>query len=557
MDRWRVAWLMPWGNGSERAWYAGDYNSGRVFRMEWTYPYEGADIFPRGLSPGVLAHDSNRVFLHTIRLDVEAGPTVEATAAESLVLSGALPDCAVGDTVSYQYTLTGGFSPFAWEVTAGALPDGLELDPETGLVTGVTTTAEHDNVWTITVTDFRGNPVTLDDGCYVMDMVGDPPDANNGDPYSYALTGTEGTSPYTFAKISGSLPTGATLSSAGLISGTLTEEDTFTFSVTMTDAAGVTQTKTYNIGVGITYGTIFVGSDDSSTGMNVVDGDTGTASNVGASTPVLWPTVSNDGARVYYLDPVGDTLNYLQLSDNTHHVLATSVPNNGGHPLIDSTGTYLWILDFDNVLLRKIRLSDGVEVNTYTTSTNCTHMCWKDSDKLVIYMSGYSGSGIYVFNTASPAAPSVLDPYGHGAGQGIGVDSSTGHIIQSTDNGVGWCVDICTAAGVAVWTSGSLALVTRQLAVTPDGAKAYVVADNTTPGTADGKVYVIDTAAHALVATITVGRVPNDIAINAAGSRAYVPCHGTGNLYVIDTASDTVIDTITTPYASHVGILEG
>jgi YVTN family beta-propeller protein len=441
-------------------------------------------------------------------------------------------------------------------VSAGALPAGLTLDRDTGLVTGTTTTAEHDNLWTITVTDANGDPVTLDDGCYVLNMLGDPPGALNGDNYSYTLTGEEGEPAYTFALVSGALPTGATLASDGEIAGMLTETGTFTFSVTMTDSEGVPQTKSYNIGVSISYGTIFVGTVAAG-GMTIVDGDTDSTTNVSAATKITFPTVSNDGARVYYLDPLGQTLNYLQLSDNSLHVLTSSLPNNGGHPLIDSTGTYIWVLDFDNKLLRKVRLSDGVEVNTYTTTVECAFMCWKDSDKLVIYLSQYSGFGIGVFNTASPAAPTTLDPYGHAAGQGIGVDSSTGNIIRACDNGINWSVDICTAAGVGV-ASISLALITKGLCVSADGSTAFVIADNVTPGTADGKVYVIDTASHVVTATITVDKIPNDIAVNAAGSRVYVPCAGDDSLVVIDPASLTVIDTIAVgDQASGVGILEG
>lgn len=541
--RWRAAWLAPWGNGSDRAWYAGDFNSGRIFQLDWKYPFEGRDIYWRGFSPGLLHRDSNRVFLHAVRLEVEAGPTVEASAVQSLVLSGSLPDCAVGDTVSYQYTVTGGFSPYAWEVETGALPAGLTLDPDTGLVSGTTTTAEHDNLWTIKVTDANGDTVTLDDGAYVLDMLGDPPDALNGDDYSYALTGTEGEPDYTFVKISGSLPTGATLSSAGLIAGHLTEDGVFTFTVTMTDSEGVTQTKTYNIGVSVSYGTIFTGSASAASPnipLTIIDGDTNTVTaTVMNTTQILWVTVNADGSRVYYLDPVNQTVGYLQTSDNTFHVLATSIPNNGVGLLIDATETYLWVLDFDNQFLRKVRVSDGALIASIATATNLTRMCWKDEDREVIYLSSYYENYIRQYNTATATwganIASATDVNRH---YGLGVASDTGYVyaVGRTDYD---CYVVQLRPGLSAGTSVTIPTEGRWLAVLPDGSKTYAVNDAVA-----GKVYVIDNETPALVATITVGQGPSGVAVSAMG-RVYVPCQTSNELYVIDSASDTIVDTIT------------
>src|SRR5580700_5894196 len=88
-------------------------------------------------------------------------------------------------------------------------------------------------------------------------------------PYSQQLTATGGTGPYTFTRLSGSLPPGSpafTIGSAGLISGTpdgcaafvannfspcsnATEPMNSTFTVLATDSLGATGTQTYTIGV--------------------------------------------------------------------------------------------------------------------------------------------------------------------------------------------------------------------------------------------------------------------------------------------------------------------
>ena len=65
--------------------------------------------------------------------------------------------------------------------------------------------------------------------------------------YSATLTASGGTSPYTFAVTSGSLPTGLTLSSGGTLSGTPSAYGSFSFTVTATDSASVTGNQSYTL----------------------------------------------------------------------------------------------------------------------------------------------------------------------------------------------------------------------------------------------------------------------------------------------------------------------
>ncbi|ARU04396.1 hypothetical protein CCO03_06645 [Comamonas serinivorans] len=43
----------------------------------------------------------------------------------------------MGSTYAQPLTATGGIAPYTWSITAGALPDGLVLDPVTGAVSGM------------------------------------------------------------------------------------------------------------------------------------------------------------------------------------------------------------------------------------------------------------------------------------------------------------------------------------------------------------------------------------------------------------------------------------
>jgi len=68
----------------------------------------------------------------------------------------------------------------------------------------------------------------------------------NGVAYSVTLTGAGGTAPYTFAVVSGSLPTGLSLNgSTGVISGTPTAPGTFSFTIRATDSTAATGDQAY------------------------------------------------------------------------------------------------------------------------------------------------------------------------------------------------------------------------------------------------------------------------------------------------------------------------
>src|SRR5262249_22318808 len=136
-------------------------------------------------------------------------------------------------------------------VTSGTLPTGLTLASGGGL-TG-TPTAEGNFNFTVTATDSTGvctgalsyavrvcpaamavNPASL-------------PGGTIGTAYNQTLTGSGGTSPYTFAVTSGALPNGLSLSTAGVISGTPTTESNNSFTVTATDSFGCTASRAYSV----------------------------------------------------------------------------------------------------------------------------------------------------------------------------------------------------------------------------------------------------------------------------------------------------------------------
>ncbi|MHB8379052.1 MAG: beta strand repeat-containing protein [Acidimicrobiales bacterium] len=76
------------------------------------------------------------------------------------------------------------------------------------------------------------------------------PSATRTGGYTQTLTGTNGTTPYSWTVTTGTLPSGLSLSSSGVISGTVgATATTQTFTVTLTDADGVTATQPLTITV--------------------------------------------------------------------------------------------------------------------------------------------------------------------------------------------------------------------------------------------------------------------------------------------------------------------
>jgi large repetitive protein len=183
-------------------------------------------------------------------------------------------------------TVSGGTSPFTWSVSSGSLPGGISLSAD-GNLTG-TPTATGTFSFTVKVTDANGQTatqatsITINAG--VSTTFSPPPAAVVGAPYSFTLTATGGTTPYTWSVNSGTLPPGITLSSAGVLAGTPTSTGTYSFSVNVIDKNNGIATTSITLvvgnGVGLTFGTPPTGQ------VGVAYTDTLTAT--GGTTPYTW-----------------------------------------------------------------------------------------------------------------------------------------------------------------------------------------------------------------------------------------------------------------------------
>ena len=177
--------------------------------------------------------------------------------AKPVITTTTLPAVDQGQT-TYSQTLTntGGTSPLTWTET-GALPSGLTLSSAgviSGTVSGTATVQAYP--FTATLTDADGVTATqalsITVNAKPVITTTTLPAVDQGQTtYSQTLTNTGGTSPLTWTE-TGALPSGLTLSSAGVISGTVSGTATvqaYPFTATLTDANGVTATQALSITV--------------------------------------------------------------------------------------------------------------------------------------------------------------------------------------------------------------------------------------------------------------------------------------------------------------------
>jgi hypothetical protein len=155
-------------------------------------------------------------------------------------ISGAPSQACVGIGYSASLSAFGspaGNPPFVWQIISGSLPAGLVGATQTNtkefIISGTPTVTGNFTIL-VRVTDALGNFNQRAFTIQVLGITNTPPAAQVGVAYNFQLTAAGASSPYTFTLSTGSLPTGLTLSSSGLISGTPTVAGTSSFTICVT-----------------------------------------------------------------------------------------------------------------------------------------------------------------------------------------------------------------------------------------------------------------------------------------------------------------------------------
>jgi hypothetical protein len=169
-----------------------------------------------------------------------------------------LPAWTAGASFNQTLTASGGSGTKTFAFSSGILPPGLTFST-TGVISGIPTAAGGYS-FTITATDSVGGSAIQSYGMLIYPAVAlTTTTLANSEveiPYSQTLSATGGTGSYTFALTSGTLPSGLTLSTSGILSGTPVAAGTFGFTMTASDSDGGSDSKAYSVTInpGVTIG---------------------------------------------------------------------------------------------------------------------------------------------------------------------------------------------------------------------------------------------------------------------------------------------------------------
>jgi hypothetical protein len=239
------------------------------------YTWSVSPALPAGLSlnttTGAITGTPNTqgTTAHTFTLRDNSAPsqTVQQTlsltivpppAALTITTTG-LPDGTVNQAYSRAVQATGGTGALTWTISAGALPQNLNLNPTTGVISGTPIVAGTSS-FTVRVADSGGQSDTQALSI-TINATPPPPNPPNittttllpgtvGVPYNQPIEVTGGTGALTWSIVAGSgtLPPGLNLNSTnGAISGTPTAAGTFPFTVRVQDSGGLSDLQALSI----------------------------------------------------------------------------------------------------------------------------------------------------------------------------------------------------------------------------------------------------------------------------------------------------------------------
>jgi Ice-binding-like/Putative Ig domain/IPTL-CTERM motif len=216
--------------------------AGEAFNTDLT----GQDLGGMTLTSGVYRFASSAQLTGTLALDAQGnvdavfvfqiGSSLTTASNSSVLVINGGSQCNVFWQVGSSATLGTG-TAFAGNILALAsvtLTTGASLSGRALAQTGAVTLDSNGVAVCALCGTINLSPATL-------------PDGTLGTPYSQTIFATGGAAPYTLVVVSGTAPTGLTLSPAGLLDGTPRAAGVFTFTVRATDSAGCFGSRVYTI----------------------------------------------------------------------------------------------------------------------------------------------------------------------------------------------------------------------------------------------------------------------------------------------------------------------
>ncbi len=192
--------------------------------------------------------------------DLSTNVAVAVGSSSQLSISTtSLPSGTVNTAYGAQLAATGGSTPYAWSIVGGSLPANISLNASTGVLSG-TPTAAATATFTVQVRDNQSNTaqrqlsITINPATSTLQITTAALGAaTRGSAYNQQLAATGGTGSYNWIVTSspGPLPSGLSLSSSGMISGTPTVNGGFSFTVQVTDSAQAAAQKLLSLTVNV------------------------------------------------------------------------------------------------------------------------------------------------------------------------------------------------------------------------------------------------------------------------------------------------------------------
>lgn len=184
----------------------------------YVYTHEGQSPAGGGSDRFVVLDDNSDLI--TVQVTIRAG---SAAASALSVSPSTLPALHAGVAVDQALTAGGGTPPYVYRISAGALPDGVTLDPA-GRLTGTPTARAPFSV-SLQVQDAQAKTATASYSGKVLpaplSLTPARATAIQGAPFSQALAGSGGVAPHTLQLEAGKLlPTGIQVSADGVVRGT-------------------------------------------------------------------------------------------------------------------------------------------------------------------------------------------------------------------------------------------------------------------------------------------------------------------------------------------------
>lgn len=187
---------------------------------------------------------------------IAVDPIEVLTDTPPVIVTTSLPDADQDVAYSAQIVATDNREIISYTITAGSLPTGLTLNNTTGLITGIPSGVDQDYTFTVAVEDNTDGITSAELTITKLPNSTPPvwvttslPAGEKDVAYSQQLEVDE-IGIVTYSISSGSLPTGLTLSSSGLISGTpTTGVENQSVTIAATNASSVSATQIFNVTV--------------------------------------------------------------------------------------------------------------------------------------------------------------------------------------------------------------------------------------------------------------------------------------------------------------------